>query len=64
MTVVDGLYTLSGSTNWSKPGEGQGDGKHGQNNEANIAMDRAIAHEATTILNIEHQQMLSQATRA
>ena len=60
MAVVDGLYTLSGSTNWSSDGEGSGDGKHGQNNEASIHMDRAIAHEATSILNIEHQEMLAQ----
>ena len=60
MCVVDGLYSLSGSTNWSKDGEGSGDGKHGQNNEASIHMDRAIAHEATNILNLEHQQMLEQ----
>jgi len=54
MLVVDGLYTLSGSTNWSS------DGQSKQNNESTIHMDRAIAHEATTILNAEHQVMLTQ----
>lgn len=54
MSVVDGLFTLSGSTNWSADGEAK------QNNEASIHCDRAIAHEATTILNAEHQVMLSQ----
>jgi phosphatidylserine/phosphatidylglycerophosphate/cardiolipin synthase-like enzyme len=54
MTVVDGLYTLSGSTNWSADGEGK------QNNEASILCDRVVAHEATTVLNLEHQQMLTQ----
>ena len=54
MTVVDGLYTLSGSTNWSADGEAK------QNNECSIHMDRVIAHEATTILNKEHQVMLTQ----
>lgn len=58
MVVVDGLFVLSGSTNWSKDGEGLGDGKHGQNNEASIAMNRALAHEAITILNVEHETML------
>ena len=60
MMVIDGLYVLSGSTNWSSDGEGSGDGKHGQNNEMSIHMDRALAHEATTVLNLEHQQMLAQ----
>ena len=54
MAVVDGLFTLSGSTNWSKDGEGA------QNNECSIHQDRVIAHEATTILNAEHLVMLSQ----
>jgi len=54
MAVVDGLFVLSGSTNWSLDGEGK------QNNEASIHQDRVIAHEATTILNVEHLQMLAQ----
>ena len=54
MAVVDGLFVLSGSTNWSADGEGK------QNNEASIHMDRVIAHEATTILNTEHMVMLAQ----
>jgi phosphatidylserine/phosphatidylglycerophosphate/cardiolipin synthase-like enzyme len=57
MAVVDGLYTLSGSTNWS------GDGEAKQNNEASVHMDAAIAHEAITILSIEHEQMLEQMTK-
>ena len=63
MTVVDGILTLSGSTNWSAGGEGKGDGKHGQNNECSIHLDRAIAHEAITILSTEHEIMLSQAAK-
>jgi phosphatidylserine/phosphatidylglycerophosphate/cardiolipin synthase-like enzyme len=55
MAVIDGLFTLSGSTNWSADGESK------QNNEASIHCDRAIAHEAINILTIEHQTMLSQA---
>lgn len=57
MAVVDGLYTLSGSTNWSKGGESA------QNNECSIHMDRAIAHEAITVLTLEHQQMLDQMAK-
>lgn len=60
MAVVDGLYVLSGSTNWSKGGEGLGDGKHGQNNECSIHMDRVLAEEATMVLNKEHLVMLAQ----
>lgn len=55
MVVVDGLYTLSGSTNWSLDGEGK------QNNEMSIHEDRAIAHEAQTTLSKEHEIMLAQA---
>lgn len=54
MVVVDGLYTLSGSTNWSN------DGEHAQNNEASIVQSRAIAHEATVKLNSDHEIMLRQ----
>ena len=67
MVVCDSLFTLSGSTNWSQGkaggGEGAGDGKHGQNNEASIHMDRAIAAEAIRILTLEHQEMLDQMAR-
>ena len=58
MAVVDGFYTLTGSTNWSADGEGK------QNNESSIFMDRAIAAEATVILDTEHQVMLSQMAKA
>jgi phosphatidylserine/phosphatidylglycerophosphate/cardiolipin synthase-like enzyme len=54
VAVIDGLYVLGGSTNWST------DGQSKQNNEANVVMDRAAAHEATMILNAEHQVMLNQ----
>ena len=58
MAVIDGLYTLSGSTNWSTGGEAK------QNNEASILMGRAEAHEASIILTLEHQEMLAQMARA
>jgi phosphatidylserine/phosphatidylglycerophosphate/cardiolipin synthase-like enzyme len=61
MAVVDGIYTLTGSTNWSSAGEGDGKG-HGQNNEASIIKSRVIAHEATMKLNADHQIMLAQET--
>ena len=55
VAVIDGRFLLSGSTNWSADGEGK------QNNEASIHDDRVLAHEAITILSIEHQEMLDQA---
>ena len=58
MAVVDGLFVLSGSTNWSSDGESK------QNNEASIHMDRVLADEAITILNKEHQTMLDQMAKA
>ena len=61
MVVVDGLYTLTGSTNWSAGGEGDGHG-HGQNNEASVIKSRAIAHEATMKLNADHLTMLAQSS--
>ena len=58
MAVVDGLFILSGSTNWSSDDESK------QNNEASIHMDRVLADEAITILNKEHQTMLDQMAKA
>jgi phosphatidylserine/phosphatidylglycerophosphate/cardiolipin synthase-like enzyme len=54
MAVSDNEKVLTGSTNWSSDGEGK------QNNEASIFRDRAIAGEATEILNAEHHEMLQQ----
>ncbi len=68
MTVVDSVYTLCGSTNWSLAkgsrggGEGDGDSKHGQNNECSIFQDRVIAAEAIRILTLEHEEMAAKAS--
>lgn len=40
LLVVDGLYTVEGSTNWSAGGEGK------QNNEASFHRDFAVAQDA------------------
>ena len=54
MAVIDGQYTVTGSTNWSADGESK------QNNELTITNDRVLATEARHILDLEHQTMLSQ----
>lgn len=54
MVVVDGIYTIGGSMNWS------GDGMSKQNNELVIIRSRPIAHEAMLKLNADHLVMLAQ----
>ena len=54
MVVVDGEFTLTGSTNWSSDGESK------QNNEATIIRDLVVATEAIQIIESEHQVMLAQ----
>jgi phosphatidylserine/phosphatidylglycerophosphate/cardiolipin synthase-like enzyme len=63
VAVVDGLYKVGGSTNWSVDGEGDGRG-HGQNNECIVVCSRAVAHEATMKLNADHQIMQAQEESA
>lgn len=63
IAVVDSAFCLGGSTNWSTDGEGAGDGKHGQNNEATVHFDRVMAAEAIRILSLEHQEMVGQEAK-
>lgn len=53
MVIVDGLWRISGSTNWSTSGETL------QDNEATIMRDAITCAEARTILDIEHDHMLA-----
>jgi phosphatidylserine/phosphatidylglycerophosphate/cardiolipin synthase-like enzyme len=53
MVIVDGLWRISGSTNWSTSGESM------QDNEATILRDAVACAEARTVLDIEHDKMLS-----
>lgn len=56
--IVDGLYTVSGSTNWSISGEGS------QDNQLTIQNDPVIAAEFRAILDRNHAAMLSQMNAA
>ena len=53
MVIVDGIWRISGSTNWSTSGESL------QDNEATILRDPVACAEARTVLDIEHDKMLT-----
>lgn len=52
--IVDGTYTVKGSTNWSLAGEQK------QDNELSISCNSGIASEARAVLDINHAEMLRQ----
>jgi phosphatidylserine/phosphatidylglycerophosphate/cardiolipin synthase-like enzyme len=54
MVIVDGLWRVSGSTNWSTSGETL------QDNELTIIRDAMVCAEARPILDIEHDSGLKQ----
>ena len=54
MVIVDGLWRVSGSTNWSTSGETL------QDNELTIIRDAMVCSEARPILDIEHDSALKQ----
>lgn len=54
MVIVDGLWRVSGSTNWSTSGETL------QDNELTIIRDAWVCAEARPILDIEHDSALKQ----
>ena len=55
LLVVDGLYTVEGSTNWSAGGEAK------QNNEASFHRDFAVAQDGVWKIALTHTEMLAQA---
>ena len=59
MVIVDGLWRISGSTNWSTSGESL------QDNELTVIRDALVCAEARPVLDIEHDSALKQmaATR-
>jgi phosphatidylserine/phosphatidylglycerophosphate/cardiolipin synthase-like enzyme len=56
--IVDGVYTVRGSTNWSLAGESQ------QDNELTLSRNAVIAAETRAILDLNHDWMLKQMAAA
>ena len=52
--IVNGVYTVKGSTNWSLSGEQQ------QDNELSLNRNAVIAAETRAILDLNHDFMLKQ----
>jgi phosphatidylserine/phosphatidylglycerophosphate/cardiolipin synthase-like enzyme len=56
--IVDGIYTIKGSTNWSLSGEGK------QDNELTLSRNAVIAAETRAVLDLNHDFMLKQMADA
>jgi phosphatidylserine/phosphatidylglycerophosphate/cardiolipin synthase-like enzyme len=54
IVIVDGVYTVRGSTNWSLSGETQ------QDNELTLSRNAVIAAETRAVLDLNHDWMLKQ----
>jgi len=54
IVIVDGIYTVKGSTNWSLSGEQE------QHNELTLSRNPVIAAETRAILDLNHDFMLKQ----
>jgi hypothetical protein len=52
--IVDGVYTVKGSTNWSLSGQQK------QDNELSLSRNAVIAAETRAILDLNHDFMLKQ----
>jgi hypothetical protein len=57
LLIVDGVYLVTGSTNWSASGEGL------QDNECTIGNNAVRAAAARTVLDINHDFMLKQMAK-
>lgn len=57
MAVIDGVWRISGSTNWSTSGETL------QDNELTIYRSAIVAAEARAVLDLEHVKALTQMSR-
>jgi hypothetical protein len=53
MAIVNGVWRISGSTNWSDSGESK------QDNELTVVCDAAVCAEARPVLDLEHDKMLA-----
>jgi phosphatidylserine/phosphatidylglycerophosphate/cardiolipin synthase-like enzyme len=58
MVIVDGVWRVSGSTNWSESGETK------QDNECTILNSAIVCAEARRILDLEHVKALTQMEAA
>jgi phosphatidylserine/phosphatidylglycerophosphate/cardiolipin synthase-like enzyme len=58
MVIVDGIYTVKGSTNWSLGGEQK------QDNELSVCNSAVVAAEARAVLDRNHDYMLKQMADA
>lgn len=58
MAVIDGVWRISGSTNWSTSGETL------QDNELTVMRHATVCAEARAILDLEHVKALTQMTRS
>jgi phosphatidylserine/phosphatidylglycerophosphate/cardiolipin synthase-like enzyme len=56
--IVDGVYTVTGSTNWSLSGEGE------QDNQLTVDRNAVIAAETRAVLDLNHDWMLKQMAEA
>src|SRR5215470_11077269 len=56
IVIVDGVYTVKGSTNWSLSAEQQ------QDNELTLSRNAVIAAETRAVLDLNHDFMLKQMT--
>jgi len=57
MLIVDGIWTVTGSTNWSLNGETK------QDNELTVTLDANVAAEARHILDLSHTKALTDMTK-
>jgi phosphatidylserine/phosphatidylglycerophosphate/cardiolipin synthase-like enzyme len=58
VVIVDGVYTVSGSTNWSISGETE------QDNQLTLDRSAVIAAEMRSVLDLNHDEMLKQMAKA
>lgn len=56
--IVDGIYTVTGSTNWSISGESQ------QDNQLTLSRNAVVAAELRSVLDLNHDWMLKQMAEA
>src|SRR5260370_2160030 len=57
IVIVDGVYTVKGSTNWSLSGEQQ------QDNELTLSRSAVVAADTSAIRDLNHDCMLRQIVR-